>query len=247
MAIFHIHNASEKDTTYLRHVVCEYCDLLLEDVYVPPYYDLTCPRCRSVVFHNRADTLGREYALVITGLMLFFPAIFLPIMVITPFGSEVSVNMLDGVFVFIKQGDPIVAAITFWGAIAAPFLDLFLLFLVLSSIYLDRFIVNNPYGLGSLLLNNPIAYLIRRSAVGELKDYGVMFFRWYKFIHPWVMLEVYLLGFVITYTNVDKMASSADAQPGYGFYAFIGIMLVSTLTSVTLNGHLVWQSLDKRR
>lgn len=247
MAFFYLNKDSKKDTTHLSHVVCEYCDLLLDDVYVPPHYDLCCPRCRAVVYQNRSDTLSREYALVITGLMLFFPAIFLPMMVITPFGSEVKVNMMDGVFVFLRQGDPVVASITLWAAIAAPFLDLFLLFLVLSCIYLDRIIKENPFGIGTFIVKNPISFAIRATAAGGLKDYGVMFFRWYKEIHQWAMLEVYLLGFVITFTNVDKMASSADAQPGYGFYAFLGVMLACLLSSVTLNTQLVWQLLDKRQ
>ena len=70
--------------------------------------------------------------------------------------------------------------------------------------------LKNPYGIGTFLLRNPISYGIRKAAAGNLKDYGVMYFRWYKEIHPWAMLEVYLLGFVITFTNVDKMASAAD-------------------------------------
>jgi paraquat-inducible protein A len=246
MSFFFINKASEKDTTHLKHVVCEYCDLLLDDVDIPPHYDLSCPRCKAVLYHNRADTLSREYALVITGLMLFWPAIFLPMVIITPFGSAITVNMMDGVLVFLKQGDPIVASITLWCAIAAPFLDLFLLFLVITCIYLDRLITENPYGLGTFFYKNPISYSIRKASSGNLKDYGVMFFRWYKKIHPWAMLEVYLLGFVITFTNVDKMASAADAQPGYGFYAFIGVMLATLLSSVTLNTQLVWQILDKR-
>jgi paraquat-inducible protein A len=247
MALFYLNKASDKDTTHLSHVVCEYCDLLLDDVHVPPHYDLNCPRCKAVLFQNRTNSLTREYALSITGLMLFVPAVFLPMMIITPFGSAVTVNMMDGVLVFLKQGDPVVAAITLWGAITAPFLDLFLLFLVISSIHLDRILKENPYGLGTIILKNPIAFAIRSAAVGGPKDYGVMFFRWYKEIHPWAMLEVYLLGFVITFTNVDKMAASADAQPGYGFYAFLGIMMACLLSSVTLNTQLVWQLLDKRQ
>lgn len=246
MPLFYFNKASQKDTAHLGQVVCEYCDLFLSDVHIPPHYDLSCPRCKAVLYHNRADTLSREYALVLTGLMLFLPAIFLPIVIITPFGSAIKVNMIDGVLVFLEQGDPVVAAITLWGAIAAPFLDLFLLFLVITCIYLDRLIKENPYGLGTMVLKNPISYAIRKSASGGLKDYGVMFFRWYKEIHPWAMLEVYLLGFVITFTNVDKMASSADAQPGYGFYAFLGVMLACILSSVTLNTQLIWQLLDKR-
>lgn len=246
MAFIYLNKSTAEDTTYLSHVVCEYCDLLLDDVYVPPHYDLKCPRCRAVLFHNRADTLGREYALAITGLLLFLPAIFLPIMVISPFGAAITVNMIDGVTVFLKQGDPVVAVITLWGAILAPFMSLFLLFLVISSIYLEQFIQRNPFGLGTFVLKNPISFAIRKSTVGDLQDYGVMFFRWYKLVTPWAMLEVYLLGFVITFTNVDKMASAADAQPGYGFYAFLGVMFACLLSAVSLNSQLVWQILDKR-
>ena len=244
MAIFRINKAADKDTTHLLHVVCPYCDLLLDEVSIPPHYNLNCPRCQATLFHNRADTLDREYALVLTGLMLFAPAVFLPIMTITPMGQMIQVSMFDGVLIFIKQGHPIVAAITFLGAIAAPFLNLFLLFLVLSCIYLDRFIKFSP--LATFVVETRIAQYVKSMAAGGIRDYGVMFFRWYKEVHHWAMLEVYLIGFLITLSQVEKMSSTADAQPDYGFYAFLAVMLATVLSSLTLNTQLVWHNLDKR-
>ena len=237
MALFRL-NKSSTTTTHLSHVVCEYCDLLLDDINIPSSHDLVCPRCKSVLFYNRADSLEREYALILTGLLLFFPAIFLPIMSISPFGRHVDVSMIDGAIIFLKQHDPIVAVIVFGGAIAAPFLNLFLLFLVISIVYLNRMDVVRLYFSSSTRSPEHI----RRG----LHDYGVMFFRWYKIVNPWLMLEVYLIGFLITFSNVDKMESTAHAVPGLGFYAFLGVLLVTVLSSLTLNSQLIWQSLDKR-
>lgn len=243
MAIFHFNKASDKDTSHLAHVVCQYCDLLLDDVHIPPHYDLTCPRCQAKLYHNRADTLDREYALVLTGLMLFAPAMFLPIMKITPFGQLIEVSLFDGVLICLKQNDPIVAGIIFLCAVAAPFLSLFLLFLTLSSIYIQKM---KETAIGKILLKQNIAVIIRRESVGTIQDYGVMFFRWYKEVNQFAMLEVYLLGFMVTFTNVGKMGSFIQAYPSWGFYAFIGVMLTIVLSGLTLNSQLVWQKLDKR-
>lgn len=237
MALFQF-NKNSVTTTHLSHVICEYCDLMLDDIEVPSRHDLVCPRCKSVLFFNRADSLEREYALVLTGLLLFLPAIFLPIMNISPFGRNIDVSMMDGVVIFIKQHDPLVALIVFGGAIAAPFLNLFLLFLVISIVYLNRMEKVRQY----FSTSDHSAEEIRKG----LHDYGVLFFRWYKLVNPWLMLEVYLIGFLITFSNVDKMESTAHAVPGLGFYAFLGLMLVTILSSLTLNSQFVWQCLDKR-
>ena len=116
---------------------------------------------------------------------------------------------------------------------------------MISIIYLDRFFSNDP--IGKTLPQTEIGQIIQREAAGGLKDYGIMFFRWYKDIHHWAMLEVYLIGFLITFSNVDKLQSSADATLTWGFYAFLGVMLASVLSSLTLNTQLVWKSLEGKR
>ncbi|PCJ18839.1 MAG: hypothetical protein COB04_06710 [Gammaproteobacteria bacterium] len=234
MALLRLGKKPATSVTHLSHAACGSCDLLLTDVDVPSRFDLTCPRCKTVVFHNRSSSLEREYALVLTGLLLFLPAISLPIINMTPYGQNIDVNMMDGVLIFLDQRAFIVAGIVFLSAIVAPFLNLFLLFLVISVIYLDR------------LVGSSAGAKQGANAPGVLLSYGVTFFRWYQLINPWIMLEVYLMGFLISIGNLDKALVNPGAVPGLGFYAFCVVMLVSILSSLTLNSHYVWQCLDRR-
>ncbi|PCI46909.1 MAG: hypothetical protein COB51_06550 [Moraxellaceae bacterium] len=236
MALFQIGKNSATSVTHLSHAVCECCDLLLNDISIPPHFNLTCPRCNTVVFHNRANSLWREYALVLTGLLLFWPAVYLPILQVTQFARLTDVNILDGVFIFIEQREFIIAFIVFASAILSPFLNLLLLFLSISAIYLDR-MINARQIVDPLMEGQQSSRRVLRC--------GVAFFRWYQAVNPWVMLEVYLIGFLVTMSNVDKVLVNPGAGPGPGFYAFLVVMLTTILSSLLLNSQFVWQCLDK--
>ena len=67
------------------------------------------------------------------------------------------------------------------------------------------------------------------------------FFRSYHHLDSWVMLHVFFLGLIV---SMYKLISLAELSIGLGFFAFVLLLLCSTLISVTLDQHLVWKKLE---
>ena len=69
-------------------------------------------------------------------------------------------------------------------------------------------------------------------------------FRWSRLLGPWSMLEVYLLGVLVA---VVKLAGMAELGLGFGFYAFLALMLLSTAAISVLDPHDVWERIEVQR
>ena len=72
---------------------CHGCDLLVEEGNTPHRSKAICPRCGSFLYEPKENTVNNTLALVITGLLLLWPAISLPMMEMTIIG-DTSFNAL---------------------------------------------------------------------------------------------------------------------------------------------------------
>ncbi|MFP3409671.1 paraquat-inducible protein A, partial [Pseudomonas sp. SIMBA_065] len=61
-------------------VACHECDLLLRKPVLQCDEKAECPRCGYELYAHRHNVVNRSLALVLTALLLFVPANFLPIM-----------------------------------------------------------------------------------------------------------------------------------------------------------------------
>ena len=82
---------------------------------------------------------------------------------------------------------------------------------------------------GHLYFNRPNRYLM-----------GWM--RWMHHLDEWVMLEVYMLGIIVACV---KLMSIAPLNFGWGLYAFIALLIISTLLASNLDEALFWQRIQK--
>lgn len=63
-------------------------------------------------------------------------------------------------------------------------------------------------------------------------------------LDEWVMLEVYLLGIIVACV---KLLSISQLKLGFGLYAFIALLILSSMTSSHLDTRLFWQEIQKLR
>lgn len=61
-------------------VACHECDLLLPRVKLAPRHNALCPRCRCTILRKTSDSFEKTLVLSATGLLLYLPAIFLPLL-----------------------------------------------------------------------------------------------------------------------------------------------------------------------
>ena len=194
-------------------VACHQCDLLLKKSTIPQGGVAKCPRCASSLYHNKKDSLNRALALALTGLVFFIPANTLPILSMSMIGREQEGIILSGALQLAKTGFVGVGALVFLFAIMIPAIQLLLIVVVLLCIKLNT-------GL-SVAIN---------------------LFKLQVKLRPWSMVEIYLLGTLLTCL---KLMDDAEVTFGSGFYALVGLLLMSLLSAISLDTSQVWRKLDR--
>ena len=68
-----------------------------------------------------------------------------------------------------------------------------------------------------------------------------------RFLHsmaPWSMMEVFLIGILV---SVVKLAKMAQVIPGISLYSFLALIFVLTAMTVSLDSHLIWHKWEEHR
>jgi paraquat-inducible protein A len=149
----------------------------------------------------------------LAGLLLFFPAIFLPIMGVGIAGLYNDASLFDCINILIEGDFYIIAFAVFMFTIAIPVLRLY------SAFYLSYKLQNNEY---------PPSLLT--------------FFRSYHMLDTWTMVHVFFLGIIV---SMYKLVALADLSIGGGLISLVLLLLCSTLVSITLDQHYIWEKLEK--
>jgi len=191
---------------------CHECDLLMQKPELQVGESAHCPRCGYELYMSRPKVVKRSMALVIAALLLYFPANFLPIMELSLLGQNSTNTVWSGVLALYESGMQGVAVVVFLASMAVPLLKLVCQFLVLLSIQLK-------FG----------------------RSYGLLLYRIYHHMREWGMLEVYLMG---TLVSVVKLIGLADITLGVGLACFVSLLLIQVWLEVTMTPHQIWDALS---
>ncbi len=67
--------------------------------------------------------------------------------------------------------------------------------------------------------------------------------RWLDRLHPWAMVEVYMLGIFVAYV---RLADSATVVLGVAVYALAALMLVMAAMDATVDFEDIWEEVERR-
>jgi paraquat-inducible protein A len=195
-------------------IVCPDCDLLLEPVEVSPGHKLVCPRCNCTLRAPVANSVEKTLALSLTGLIMFFPGIFLPLLSLDIIGLESSGSIFSSATALVETGYVFTGVAVFLTSILIPAIKLLILFLVSLQVLAGR------------------------------SDRSTVFmFRAYKLLDEWGMLEVYMIGILVT---IIKLLHMAKIQYDAGFYCFIGLLSATILSSIFMDEHQFWEKIHRQ-
>ena len=191
---------------------CPGCDLLIPVPEVPDGHYIACGRCGTTLSKSYTDSIDRVIALSFAGLLLYLPAMFLPLMTLSSLGLKEKGSVVDTCIGFYQNGYILVSVITFVTAVVVPFLKICIPFITAVSLKTKR--------KGRFLIPT---------------------FKFHKHLEEWGMVEIYLLGILIT---LIKMGDVASIDFNLGFFCFIGLVLLSMAVSVCLDRRLFWYLLE---
>jgi paraquat-inducible protein A len=71
--------------------------------------------------------------------------------------------------------------------------------------------------------------------------------RVFRFVHhlaPWSMMEVFMLGILV---SVVKLAKMAKIVPGVALFSFLALIFIMAAMTASLDSHLIWEKWENRR
>ena len=182
-----------------RLVACPGCDLLLPDMLPAEGEVVSCPRCGTELHRHKEDSVNRTLACCLTGLILYFPAMLLPLMTVETLGISETADILQSLTGYFRQGFYLVTMIVFFCAVLFPLLKLSLGFTVAILVKLRKF----PRILPSM-------------------------FRLYIHLDEWAMAEVYLLGIMVTVIKMYHMTTISYGLGFFCFLALVIVTVGTT-------------------
>lgn len=189
-------------------IACHECDLLQTVPQLGPHRSARCVRCDAVLVRNPVDSVERTLALLVAAAVLYGLANFNPLVGIEMQGMRVEVTLFGAVRALWGDGMHAVAALVFATVILFPVLELAMLLVLLVQVRLERRTPGFP-----------------------------MLFRLVRSLRPWGMVEVLLLGMLVSLVKLSHLSS---VILGVAFWAVAGLIVVLAAAAQSFNPALLW-------
>ena len=194
-------------------VACQQCDALYDKPQLKQGQLAKCNRCGSTLIERKVDSIERSFNWSLAGLMLMLPAILLPIMGVTLAGQFHQASLFDCILVLIDRGFFMIACLVFLFAIAVPIVRLAGAFYISYSFKFHK-----------------------------LKPSLLNFFRAYHYLDNWAMLNVFMLGIVV---SMYKLIDDTELSINLGLFAFVFWLICSTMSAAALDQDYIWDQLER--
>ncbi|SMD10276.1 paraquat-inducible protein A [Desulfocicer vacuolatum DSM 3385] len=190
-------------------IACHECDLLHRIESLPEGSTALCRRCHAVLLSHKKDSLNRSLALNITALILFFISNAYPLIEIKTEGICRATTLMGGVRNLYDQGFWEIALLVLFTAILFPGFE------ILSRLY--------------LLL--PLKFYKKPWHMS-------LIIKFIQKIKPWGMMDVFMLGILVSVIKLVKMVS---VIPGPSLYSFFALIFVVTGAASAMDFHSIWE------
>ena len=194
-------------------IACHECDVLHKIQPLPDGGAARCVRCDALLYYQKKDSLDRTLALIIAGLILFIVANTFPFLAMKSKGLVRETTLITGVKGLHQQGMESLALLVFLTSILVPFVQIAGMLYVLVPLKFNRV----PRNLA-------------------------LVYRFIRGLQPWGMMEVFMLGILVSYVKLGKMAKIV---PGLAIYSFVVLIFVLAGAAASLDPRIVWDRLGE--
>lgn len=189
-------------------IVCHDCDLLQREAALPPGGAACCGRCGAVLYRKMAESLDRTLAFTLAAAVLFLLANAFPLVGLEVQGHRNATDLLGAACALWDQDMRMVAGLVFLTTVLIPAIEMSGMIYLLLPLRLGR----APPGAGRML-------------------------RFLQAVKPWGMVEVFMLGVLV---SLVKLAHLASIVPGIALWSFGGLTLMLAASAASFNPHEVW-------
>lgn len=191
---------------------CHFCDTLHETEPLPEGTAARCKCCGAVLYQNRPASLVRVTAFSITALILMVVVHSFPFLTMDAASIRTTLNLASAARALIDQGSPVLGVALALFTIIAP-----------------------------LALAGGLIYVCGPLMFGRIAPGATHVAKWLNKTEPWNMIEVFLLGVLVSLLKLGKVA---EVHFGMGFWAFGVLMLCMAAAVAGIDRNELWDRLE---
>ena len=189
-------------------IACPHCDLLHRPIALGDATYARCRRCEAVLERRFDDNLDRPLAFVLAAAILFVVANAFPIVGLDIQGQQTQATLFGTAQALFNQNMQMLAAIVFITTIVVPAVQL-----------------------------SAMGYILILLRGGHRPRFLPFAIRALQAVRPWGMVEVFILGLLV---SLVKLAGMASVIPGTGLWSFGGVLVTIAAALASFDARSVW-------
>ena len=174
-----------------------------------------CDCCGAKLHSGWDNSIQQTWAWLITSVMLYFPANFLPITYSRFLGKETESTILGGVVTLWEHGDKPIALVIFVASVLVPLGKIFILGWMCISVQ-----IGSNFALTQ-----------------KTKLYRVT-----EFVGRWSMIDVFVVGILVALIQLGNIMT---VRPGVAAVAFAAMVVTTMLAALAFDPRLLWAPVSK--
>ncbi|HYC48016.1 MAG TPA: paraquat-inducible protein A [Burkholderiales bacterium] len=196
-------------------LACPHCDLLQRNLEIARDAIARCARCDAALYRPYDENLDRPLAFTLAAAILFAVANAFPIVGLELRGVETSATLVGTARALFDENMALLASVVFFTTVIVPAVQL-----------------------------TAMLYVLLPLRLGYAPRYMPLALRALQAVRPWGMVEVFLLGLLV---SLAKLAGMATVVPGTGLWAF-GLLLLAIAAAVaSFDARAAWSRLRLAR
>lgn len=196
-----------------EYCACPCCDTLHELLHLEEGMAAKCGRCGATLYQNRAASFSRASAFSFAALVAMVVVHFHPFLIMDAASMRRELTLAGTAEALIQSGMLMLGSCV-------------VLFTMLTPLVLAG---------GFLYVCLPLRFGFRAPGARWVA-------KWIYLSEPWNMVEVFLLGVLV---SLLKLAKVADVEFGIGFWAFTSVMLFLGGAVAGIDREEIWESLEE--
>lgn len=193
-------------------VACHFCDALQDAPRLHEGDAAHCCRCGEMLYQNRPRSLARATGFSSAALIFMLLVHAFPSITVDSGSVRRELTVLEAAAALWRDGNPVISLAMVFFTIVSP--------LVLMG--------------GLLYVTAPLRFGIALPGARTVT-------RWFQLSEPWSMLEVFLLGILV---SLLKLGAIGEIHLGIGLWALAGVVICMTSAIAGIDRLELWDRLE---
>jgi paraquat-inducible protein A len=196
-------------------VSCHECDELVR--IRNPYREgrFSCPNCGHLLFRHKERMSEKMFAYALTALVLYAVTNYFPFLSFHVAGNTSHANFFTSIVYLFQEQEWLLGIAIMMTTLVVPLMHIILFLLLFGPLYF-----------------------------GYVPPYAALALKVLSHSMPWGMLDVFLVGVLVSMVKLVKMGTII---PGESLWAFMALVFVIAAMHVVFNPHMVWEQIERKR